>query len=1237
MATYLQGVKPYIPDYQPFQPDLNFYANVLQTKQNQYDTNWNKLNNVYSQFFNADVIRPGDIKKKDELLKQIDFELRRVSGLDLSLEQNVQQAQQVFKPFYEDKVLMHDMAYVKNFNSRYSQAQALNKSKDDKVRETYNPIGIRYMDYMREDFINSSDDASLGMFAPQYTPRVNATKHYTEMAKELGISSEVTKPGKKWFVKMKNGSLIYQPLIKIFESEYANSPQLQEMYKVEAIVNRRDYMKKIGGDPVQAEMQYLSDQQKLIETYYDKANKNNAKTVKNVETNLKKVDEKINTGRGNVFSWHDKDAFNGTLQVATANSKFTQSIQEGISNKQNSTVVTKGAPPTDDIEILRFKVDLGTAGILANQDIADAAYRYSKVGEKVDYSLNPLYVAQVKNGYKKQQIAMANKAKYKLAADKKAVEDGRKIWKEVPDPDIPGQKMIIAIDNPALSELNKLTTQTFTTDKITNVIAGNEKFRTDLERRSGKPGLVNDINFIIEGIEQGHIGKAEGYAAIFGQGMNPQVKQALVAQIGEQAFEDLARKYAPSQGYSTGNTGLDQVLGQFYGNTTTTEDMRMFLSESGATGKYAQEPGYGIEEVMIDRAKKDLGGYGASNMLKKEYRDPGVNEIAKSIVYSSVTDNMDLNELKTIVNNSNYLTGSKSDTPLEQTFEPYELIQLHRNATNIARQIRGTDLAENYYNKNNNLEYDSYLNFYENIDFVRNKNKQMLVKNMMSNVALNALVKTYQGGMELRKAISNGMLGPNNSLIDRATFKGQFTEILTKNSKLAKGTRIDVNGRSYKVSGNFERRQPFVKGKGKQGWNFTQEDLKNINDLTERAWNQGLYKNPNITLFGKNGGDSYRYEPNNKRGSYVMWKAVGQGSRRGRKPTFYKDPNQLKAAWKEMYKENASRDYAKAVNGLVTGNPSSSLDVVYKALTKDYKEAAQNSRELVSYTPIVNPQGNAYGFSNVMGYNVIGTAGIDQPGAKDFREFVNQGMNNIQWDDITTNTVMFGEVTKTSRTKQLGETPSEVNRANTNKASYILNDIKSKLGTPDAVNFSIGVVGGGVLEDPNKVMVSIKPSFEYLSKNFVKSSEKSEKGIITAEEAKLASIGGINFVTDRKNLESLDLMKSAQIDGIEAILNTGQKVSHTNMYNSGTFIFEPNIIDPSTPVNIRGVIQGLNPKTGEWETRPIPLPSTKYNYSEMYIQLKQQFADIAEMNNHIIRTLVKQGKSVSVAPDLSNY
>jgi hypothetical protein len=130
MATYLQGVTDYIPDFQPFQPDYNFYNNVLQTKQNQYDKNYKQLNNLYGQLYYQDVTRDSSNKMKDDYLKNIDYELKRVSGLDLSLEQNVEQAKQIFRPVYENKNLMKDMALTKNYKDEKSRALALASSKN---------------------------------------------------------------------------------------------------------------------------------------------------------------------------------------------------------------------------------------------------------------------------------------------------------------------------------------------------------------------------------------------------------------------------------------------------------------------------------------------------------------------------------------------------------------------------------------------------------------------------------------------------------------------------------------------------------------------------------------------------------------------------------------------------------------------------------------------------------------------------------------------------------------------------------------------------------------------------------------------------------------------------------------------------------------------------------------------------------------------------------------------------
>ncbi len=216
MATYLQGVTDYIPQFQPFQPDLNFYANALQTKQNQYDTNYKALNNVYGQYFYADLTHGDNIKKKDELLKAIDFNLKRVSGLDLSLEQNVEQAKQVFKPFYEDKYLMKDMAWTKNTNSQRAYAAGLKNARDEKMRAQYWDEGLRAIDYKTEEFKNSSIDETMNFNNVSYTPYINIYEKAQKIAKEAGFDLtespiEFTADG-KFMVKTTGGLNILKDL-----------------------------------------------------------------------------------------------------------------------------------------------------------------------------------------------------------------------------------------------------------------------------------------------------------------------------------------------------------------------------------------------------------------------------------------------------------------------------------------------------------------------------------------------------------------------------------------------------------------------------------------------------------------------------------------------------------------------------------------------------------------------------------------------------------------------------------------------------------------------------------------------------------------------------------------------------------------------------------------------------------------------------------------------------------------
>ena len=161
MATYIQGVQAYVPQFQPYQPDLNFESNLLQQAQSKYDTNYKALNNVYGQYFYADLTREPDIKKKEQLMKDIEFNLQRISGLDLSQSKNVDQAMQVFRPFYEDKVLMKDMAWTKVKNAQRGYGTSLKNSTDVKERGMYWNEGIQAIDYLTEEFAASSDSDSI--------------------------------------------------------------------------------------------------------------------------------------------------------------------------------------------------------------------------------------------------------------------------------------------------------------------------------------------------------------------------------------------------------------------------------------------------------------------------------------------------------------------------------------------------------------------------------------------------------------------------------------------------------------------------------------------------------------------------------------------------------------------------------------------------------------------------------------------------------------------------------------------------------------------------------------------------------------------------------------------------------------------------------------------------------------------------------------------------------------------
>jgi hypothetical protein len=418
MATYLQSVTDFIPELQPFQPDLNFYANAMQTKQNQYDTNYKAINNLYGELYNADLTHDKNIQKKDQLLKNLDFELKRVSGLDLSLEQNVNQATQVFKPFYQDKYLMKDMAWTKNWNSTLGRAQALQGNPDEKLSKQYWDTGIKELQYKKEEFRNSDLEKTLNIGSAEYTPYVNAARVYRELAKDMNLSVDIEKPDASgmYMVRQKNGDLILPTLQKLFLSEYTNNPALQKVYATEAYVHRNDYVsqnaERFKGDKLAAEKEYLQTKYKELSVYSAKRAQNHEEAVTVTKSKKNNVETAVEKGNVNPSQNEYLRKLNELYEINTRVSNNSSSINEKL-NGESRTLATQGPTSSSDLdltnmELARLKIDSGFAAFRAEQDIMGSADIHARQDMVFKQDFSKLYMENLSHQHSMQRQAISD-------------------------------------------------------------------------------------------------------------------------------------------------------------------------------------------------------------------------------------------------------------------------------------------------------------------------------------------------------------------------------------------------------------------------------------------------------------------------------------------------------------------------------------------------------------------------------------------------------------------------------------------------------------------------------------------------------------------------------------------------------------------------------------------------------------------------------------------------------------
>lgn len=433
MSTYIQGLTDYIPQIQSFKPDYNFLSNVLQTRQSRYDNAYDQLSSVYTSLYNSPMMRDSDIARKDAFFKNIDQNIKKISGLDLSLQQNVDAANKVFQPFYDDKNMVNDMVKTKKYHNGLSKHESLKNCTDPtKCTEKAWDTGLQELQYKAEEFKNSTDEEALGFNMPDYTGYYDWQKDAIKMAKELDYNVTQESINGPYIVKNTNGDLVKGGLYSLYSLAYGDDPRVKANYKTESYVQRKNAVEagiaKYGSKEA-SEMAYLND---MIDNGSKRVTKSYnhfvglADEVGETITALTK--QKENSG----LTPDDDDRLTKLLETKNGIDKVVTGLEEKHNAIHNNA-------DSKELEILRFRADHAAMSELENNDLIKIAGTMSLRGYKHEISAEPFalathtsdlslrnakYMADYNFENKLRQISVEHSLKMELEDHKAGVKSG---------------------------------------------------------------------------------------------------------------------------------------------------------------------------------------------------------------------------------------------------------------------------------------------------------------------------------------------------------------------------------------------------------------------------------------------------------------------------------------------------------------------------------------------------------------------------------------------------------------------------------------------------------------------------------------------------------------------------------------------------------------------------------------------------------------------------------------------
>jgi len=398
MAIYINGIQDYIPQIQPFKPDFNFFQSALSTKQAQYEAGYNKINSIYGQLLNANLLRKSNQERRDNLFTEIDSEIDRLSGVDLSLAENVEQAGKLFQPLIDNQFFRKDLVFTKQYEAEQGKGTNLRNNPNPKNDEKYWEEGMSALHYQASDFANSTDEDSLRFQAPRYVPFINAAEHLFKFAKDNDINIVTPDIRGGFIFKYTNGQPAIPTIKNVFSSLLAGDPRIKDMFRTQAYLDRKNYiqsnLEKFNGDAVGAETEYLQSKIKDINEYYRVSNMDDTERMDYAKSKKKVIEATIRE------KGVDPD-LDQELIAIYQNTLQDEAVQQSVLDKNKEALTQTDFVSYDpaDLEGMRQRVDGAMSYFLLDDLANNTASNYAMSHSDIDIKEDPYTVMKVKHAY----------------------------------------------------------------------------------------------------------------------------------------------------------------------------------------------------------------------------------------------------------------------------------------------------------------------------------------------------------------------------------------------------------------------------------------------------------------------------------------------------------------------------------------------------------------------------------------------------------------------------------------------------------------------------------------------------------------------------------------------------------------------------------------------------------------------------------------------------------------------